>query len=442
MAMIAIIADDLTGANDSGLQFSKYGLDTTVFLRDPAPELLAQATVAVMDTETRAMDAESVATVVADVATRVRSAGISHVYKKVDSTMRGHVGLELLTVAQHLDANIVLMTPAFPEMKRTVEDGQLLIDGIPVDQTALARDPTWPIRDSDLVRLLGHDRAAMRCISLKKAALEDWRTLQAALAAAGGSLVNGRICAVFDASTNEDLAALAVAGTVFAEQGHHKVLWAGSAGLAAHLPAAWGIPAEPPPDPALPPATRPPLLVLGSVSPVAIRQLAELVAETAALPVSMSPGLLLTASAERQAEIERACASLQSIIDQRRWPLILTTAHSREDVERTTGMARRGGLSAWEAGQRISSALAEVARTMLEKDAVNRLVTTGGDTSWAVMSAANISAVRVEGAIEAGIPVVTTRTGPRRHIVTKAGGFGSPWALIGAISFLTYGRLE
>lgn len=104
--------------------------------------------------------------------------------------------------------------------------------------------------------------------------------------------------------------------------------------------------------------------------------------------------------------------------------------------------ARRDGLSAWEAGQRISSALAQVACTLLEKNAVNRLVTTGDDTSWAVMSAANISAVRVEGAIEAGIPVVTTLTGPRRHIVTKAGGFGSPRALLGAISFLTHGRLE
>jgi uncharacterized protein YgbK (DUF1537 family) len=48
----------------------------------------------------------------------------------------------------------------------------------------------------------------------------------------------------------------------------------------------------------------------------------------------------------------------------------------------------------------------------------------------------------VDGAIEPGIPLVTSRNGPRRHIVTKAGGFGSPDALVTAMDYLTEGRLS
>jgi len=68
--------------------------------------------------------------------------------------------------------------------------------------------------------------------------------------------------------------------------------------------------------------------------------------------------------------------------------------------------------------------------------------TTGGDTGRAIMDASGIRAMSVDGAVAPGIPLITTRNGPRRHIVTKAGGFGAPDALVTAMAFLTEGRLS
>jgi uncharacterized protein YgbK (DUF1537 family) len=48
-----------------------------------------------------------------------------------------------------------LFTPANPAVGRTVRGGVLLVRGMPVAQTEFARDPVWPVRESEIRRLLG-----------------------------------------------------------------------------------------------------------------------------------------------------------------------------------------------------------------------------------------------------------------------------------------------
>lgn len=437
---IAIIADDLTGANDSGLQFASLGLATSVFLGTPSDDLLTDSKVAVIDTETRGLEPEAVAPLVAGVTQRLRAVGTDHIYKKIDSTMRGHVGLEMATVAATMGADHIFLTPAFPAMKRTVVDGVLLVDGVPVSETAIARDPGSPVTDSDLVRLLSPRMEGVRCLSITQAALTDCAPLDAELRAA--SLAGERLCVIFDAQTDGDLLRVAQAGTALAKANHWTILWAGSAGLAAQLPPVWGFSEPPMPLKTLRRATRPPLLVVGSVNPVSIAQLDTAAQKLKVEPVVLSPDALLGTTEQRQAEVQRGVETLRAQVSAGAQALMLTTAHSARDVDRIVAMVAAKGITRGEAGRLISSGLAEVAQTLLDEGTINRLATTGGDTGRAVMDASEIWAMSVDGAVEPGIPLVTSRNGPRRHIVTKAGGFGSPDALVTAMDYLTEGRLS
>src|SRR3712207_3320217 len=94
----AVIADDLTGAADTGVQLMRAGYRTGVAFRGapipPAEHLDAVA----VDTDSRAMPAGFAAKRVLEAGRAVRDTHI--VYKKVDSTLRGPVAAELATALE------------------------------------------------------------------------------------------------------------------------------------------------------------------------------------------------------------------------------------------------------------------------------------------------------------------------------------------------------
>src|SRR2546430_60902 len=85
---LTIIADDLTGACDTGALFAARGpVPVTVW-----PDAALRAPVSVVDTETRALDPADAARRVSAVA---RSVARTRIFKKIDSTLRGPIGAEL-----------------------------------------------------------------------------------------------------------------------------------------------------------------------------------------------------------------------------------------------------------------------------------------------------------------------------------------------------------
>ena len=100
--MIYVIADDLTGANDTGVQFSKQGYSTQVaILSDTQSQHLASTLsqealdVLVIDTETRDADAAAARARIRAVLASLYLQPGDIVYKKIDSTLRGQIGVEL-----------------------------------------------------------------------------------------------------------------------------------------------------------------------------------------------------------------------------------------------------------------------------------------------------------------------------------------------------------
>src|SRR3712207_198394 len=193
---VAIIADDLTGAADTGVQLTRAGYRTAVAFRDapipPAEDLDAVA----LDTDSRAMPAGFAAKRVMDAGHAVGDARI--VYKKLDSTLRGPVAAELAAALESTGRDHAVVAPAFPSAGRTTVEGVQLVRGVPVHETEARNDPRTPVREGHIPTLLAASFPRVRSLAVEE--LADATVVRRTLADAR--------CVVADAARDEDLEAL------------------------------------------------------------------------------------------------------------------------------------------------------------------------------------------------------------------------------------------
>ncbi|RQZ18325.1 four-carbon acid sugar kinase family protein [Burkholderia sp. Bp9031] len=246
---IRIITDDFTSALDGTASFAERGWATAVLTR---PDSTACAAVVSLDTDTRENPSARDSRIVADAAQAWRDADV--LVLQFDSTLRGRVALDCKMALAASGRRKLLIAPAFPSAGRTTEAGAVFVHGVPVHETEFGRDPTLPVRESDV-------SALFRASGIDLAVAQDAEHARELL----------EVCdaVVVDARTETELDA--IAGR-FA--GRRDLLLAGSTGLVRAL--ARGLPrpgpdrdAEYEPTPLL----RHPSLVVGSLNPRSRRQL-------------------------------------------------------------------------------------------------------------------------------------------------------------------------
>jgi uncharacterized protein YgbK (DUF1537 family) len=286
---LTIVADDLTGACDTGTLFAGRGpVPVTVW-----PRRAVEAAVRVVDTESRAVAPAEAAGRVAAVAGRARAGSW---FKKIDSTLRGRIGAEVDALMRATAATTAIVCPAFPAQGRIVLDRVLLVGGVPVADTPIGRDAGFAGGSSSVVDVLRRqlDRA------LAWIPIDQLRAGPEALAARVRRLAGTAIVA--DAETDGDLDALVEAALGVTP----APLLVGAAGLARALASRLGLLAE---RAELPAGGRW-LVVAGSRHPATRRQLRE----------ARAAGLTVLATPERAAEarpdalgrlIEQAVAALE-----------------------------------------------------------------------------------------------------------------------------------
>jgi uncharacterized protein YgbK (DUF1537 family) len=159
MFTLLILADDLTGALDTGVQFAKKGIPTRVFLAPPVlsdGELSGgEAAVLVINTDTRHRSLSDAGRIIASCLERYRE--VPYVYKKTDSTLRGNIGAELEALASARNIQRLPFAPAYPSLGRTTAGGHQLLNGVPIDKTDMASDALNPIRHSFIPDIIGEE---------------------------------------------------------------------------------------------------------------------------------------------------------------------------------------------------------------------------------------------------------------------------------------------
>ena len=140
--MIAVIADDFTGAAEIGGIGLRHGLDVVIVTEDISQ---TTADLVVYATNSRSLEAEEASELILDVTRQLQQLNPLFIYKKIDSVLRGHVSEELHAQMKSSGKNRSIVVAANPVFKRTISDGIYYINDIPLDQTSFSSDPEFPV---------------------------------------------------------------------------------------------------------------------------------------------------------------------------------------------------------------------------------------------------------------------------------------------------------
>ena len=126
---VGIIADDLTGANDTALQFELNGADTNILLNNEIQKTQTNPSQAwAISTESRNVSPQDAFEKVKNAAQLfVNEINPDFFYKKIDSTVRGNIAVEVLSLLQVLEWDAAIVMPAFPQEGRITVGGYHLL---------------------------------------------------------------------------------------------------------------------------------------------------------------------------------------------------------------------------------------------------------------------------------------------------------------------------
>jgi D-threonate/D-erythronate kinase len=381
---LVILADDLTGAADCAARCRHAGLPTTIALRAPSGALPHGA--CALSSDSRWLAPEGAARRVYDLIAGLPGAQHAHWYKKIDSTLRGNIGAELDAMLDALGRTVALICPAFPAQGRGLRDGRLV-----------APPPAEPIDFPALLTAQSRRRVAA-------VGLTDVRSGAAALAHRFAEASQAAQLLVVDALTEGDLDAILEA----AELALPGALLSGSAGLVGALARRRAESAAPPVEHASPGG--PALIVVGSGSAMAQRQIAHMRQHESTAVIEVRRGIQLNA------------LTLNA----------LTQFSTEHDVllhlPPPPDHAALDGPPARELAARLADAALEVIGQLQP----GLLILAGGDTAGAILDRLEIAHLGIVREVAPGMPLTRGKTarGDELYILLKAGNHGDEATLV------------
>lgn len=435
MFKIAIIADDLTGASDSGIQFARKGIDTHVIFDISLLSYESNENVAiVVDTDSRSIKRDDAYKRIKSTVSKLHSYGFNVIYKKIDSTLRGNLGAEIDAILDSASFDYSIVVPAFPKLGRITIDGVQYLNHIPVNETEIAQDPRTPVKESNIVKLLSR-QTDRKCSLIKLNTIRAGREI--IIKKISEERVNGTEIFIFDAETEEDLELIAASQS---NSDPTKILWVGSAGLAEFIPRYTGYLGMKPESVYIPTSKNSVMLVSGSLSQLTRSQVNQFNKLSQVVSVELN-GLDIIQSDKKKAEEIKRCFDEVYLAISKGKDISLYTCSSPKYIAATKISAQNLGLDELELSNCISNALGRITSDILKKMPIQGLILTGGDTAKAVCKYSEIYGIRLINEIESGIPFGKPINKFDMYVVTKAGAFGKPDSLIKALKMLKGGVL-
>jgi 3-dehydrotetronate 4-kinase len=408
---LGCIADDFTGATDLANNLVRSGMRTTQVIGVPSqpPHDEADAVVIALKSRTapvRDAISESLAALA-----WLKAQGAEQIYFKYcstfDSTAAGNIGPVTEALMDALNIDFTIVTPAFPDNKRTVFKGYLFVGDALLNESGMQNHPLTPMTDANLVRVL-----QAQC--QRKIGLIDY-----AAVAAGEAAIRSRIAAlkregvsiaIVDAISNADLMKL---GPALSDL---PLVTAGS-GVAIGLPQNFSLQHSDQAS-ALPKPIGLRAIVSGSCSTATNRQVIEFTkaggATLAVDPLQIASGVDVVGDA-----LAWASARVQN------GPVLI---YSTAEPSAVKSVQSKIGVEA--AGAMVECTLANIARGLVHMG-VQQLIVAGGETSGACVQALGITQMKIGVQIDPGVPwcyaatdVTLNKLLANIHIALKSGNFG------------------
>ncbi|MGX1195930.1 four-carbon acid sugar kinase family protein [Metabacillus sp. SLBN-84] len=420
---VGIIADDLTGANDSGVQLAKKNLSAAVIFNIEYASIKEKPDVLIIDTDSRSKSAEEAYDAAHQAAKLLKDIGYQHIYKKIDSTLRGNIVTELLAVHDVFKPEAVVIVPAFPKMNRKTVNGHHYVNGKLITDTEFARDPKTPVREAYLPEFFkGSDKNAV-LLDSEFFSLPNDEIAEKILS----RMDDGDSWFVCDSASEEDLKRVA---SIFMEL-NKQTLWCGSAGLIEYLPDY----IEFTPEAVIFEETSEidhTLVVSGSLSDVTKKQLERISDSQNVCFIEADPAELVADSYD----LNQYTLELKQHADCSCFVLYVDSSEINRRRAKETGDAL--GLTTTEISVAISKGLGKIAGELLKADqSIKAMVLTGGDTAKAVCMELGVTKMDLYAEVEPGLPFGKISTDQHSYwTVTKAGGFGHEQSLVNAVNYM------
>jgi D-threonate/D-erythronate kinase len=414
--MIYIIADDLTGANDTGVQFTKNGYKTKVLILDDEltnTKFEDNYDVLVIDTETREDEEKISRSRLNKILKSINVSEKDIIYKKIDSTLRGNIGAEIEEIMKIFNKQFCIISPSFPSHQRVTIGGNLLVEQKLLGLSGYVDNSTGKKAESFIPSLLGQQTK----LSIGRIDLSAVNKGQYEIKKALNDLIEQKKnIIVIDSSDEKNLRDIVSGGIGFSE----KVLFSGSAGLANCLAESYKKKKDLKYD--IRNNKNPILIVGGSRNPVMVDQIEYLKNKLKFAELKINIKEIY--SQESKILVYYAEEALK-ILKNNQDLAIYTDAINNEKKSIDKELMQEYKLTYKELENKIKEFFGLLTSTIIKKNTIRNMILTGGDIAISVCKELCISNLEVLGELLPGIPL--TRAcfhEDTLNIITKAGGFG------------------
>ena len=408
MAILGVIADDFTGATDIAGMLVKGGMRTIQTVGVPAKGTIPDdVDVVVVALKTRSIPAAHAIAQSLDALKALQAAGCVRFFFKYcstfDSTDAGNIGPVGDALLDALKAKQAIYCPAFPVNGRTIFFGHLFVGDVLLSDSHMKHHPLTPMTDASLVRILARQTP-------HKVGLVTLKQVQSGSAVLRESLdklaADGVRHVVVDAVADTDLG-------IIGEAIGDDTLVTGGSGVALGLPAAYrrrGLMEHRSGADTLPKVGGASAVLAGSCSAATLGQIAAFKGAHLALDTdAICRGEDVAGKALDWAKSKLGNgAILLSASDK---PEVVKALQAKYGVEKSS--------------QAIEKTMAALARGLVGAG-VGRLVVAGGETSGAVVSALDVTALRIGPEIDPGVPWTASVGANPILLALKSGNFGAP----------------
>ena len=425
---IGIVADDLTGANDTALQFFIKGSNTEIiFDTDENIQNHPNIGTFALTTESRNINAKEAAQKVWEGAKKLKdNLSVEYFYKKIDSTLRGNIAVETLAMLDAIGYDAAVIAPAFIREGRITIGGYQLLKGVPIERTDAARDSYAPIYDSYIPDILKKQ--------VNESFYDSIATIQLNVVAKGAGPITtklnelvsgGKKLIVIDAVSAIDLEQIVLAIT----KSQYNILPVGSAGLANALGNVWlPLNNSEPVQKIIP--KLPKLILSGSKNSMTTAQINKLLLDDDINNVySIDLKLQDILSNDSDAMADRIIHNFgkDNIV-------IAHVSKIQDETQEEKGKEKLidEGITKEMLASMITDYLANIAQKV-KKMSECILITIGGETSYKCTNAVNCEYLQVVDSILPAISLCMDSNAG--FIVTKSGNMGSITALVDIVNY-------
>lgn len=394
---LVVIADDITGAFDTGVQFHLHGSTVKVVSAAQLPQVLSGIDVLVIDAETRHTSPHATYTIIHDLTAWASAHHVPHVYIKTDSGLRGHIGMALKGALEASGCTFAAFAPAYPDMGRTTCNGQQLIDGTPLHCSVFAQDLFDPVHASSI-------REMLQCAGI---AVQEYP-----LGVPYPTQVSEPTIGIFDTIVNEDFHRIAAH---LQKQGQLQIT-AGCAAFAAHLPKVLGLPDHPMPATTV---HGPLMVVCGSLNPITRAQM-EYGERIGGIRFSLTQEQLLQEGYWHSPDGQAQLSAMADCIRRQATILVDTGIQSPAFNHKKADFSADSRL--------IASQLGQLMLRLIRMDEQQRYtpMIIGGDTLMGFLSQLCTMDVTLLGEVLPGVVHFSAQVDSQRiAMLSKSGGFGS-----------------